>query len=191
LCDGHYCQQKRGHGLTQLREDTLTAPVRPAPGWWHKAECLDSGVDFEQLTDEVKALCGACLVRSECLDAALAEEKSDSPDLRFMVRGGQSPTERYRIALERGYATTVERSDLGECLDCGAALVGYHAWRATPPEQRKIWLAEGMRRLGGQGRCDSHYRKYRMDNDPVFRKRHLKQKAAASRRARAKRKLAA
>lgn len=78
--------------------------------WWHLAECqyVDTEMFFPEKTEGgattamAKRICAVCEVKTECLEAALQEERGMGRQVRYGVRGGETPNSRYRIAKERG-----------------------------------------------------------------------------------------
>ena len=73
------------------------------PSWADFANCV--GVDPDlffpergQDVSEAKQICAACIVRSECLEYALAEGK------KFGIWGGLTERERRRLRRERAIA---------------------------------------------------------------------------------------
>jgi len=131
--------------------------------WWNQAECLDGPlVDFESLTPEVEALCAACPVRTECLDAALAEEGAAEWDVRFMVRGGLTPLARHRLAVERGLVDEPAQLVTGKrCIECDARLVPSRTWLIAAKAQREEWWENGLAKAGGYERCEKHATAYK------------------------------
>jgi len=160
-------------------------------GWWWDSICRESGVSFEELTDEVRDLCAACPVRSECLESALAEEAGEDDVNRHLIRGGKTPLDRYRMAVEQGTAAApVGRKPLDEgeqCMDCGATMMSQKIWRFADKEQRRQWLSEGYARAGGYGRCTRDYKRFkRLDPAHVEAEKAYKNRARTERRAAAR-----
>lgn len=54
-------------------------------------------------TATARAVCQQCPVMAQCLDAALAEEGAAPRHMRFGVRGGQGPRQRYDTAVALSY----------------------------------------------------------------------------------------
>ena len=62
--------------------------------WWTRALCAKLA-DFDPDDyAESRAVCMACPVRTDCLDAAMAEERGLSVSFRAGIRGGLGPYER-------------------------------------------------------------------------------------------------
>ncbi|MCY3560687.1 MAG: WhiB family transcriptional regulator [bacterium] len=81
----------------------FTEELRVQDPWKQYANCL--GVDPDLFfpergasTKEAKRVCGACVVRSECLEYALANGE------KFGIWGGMSERERRRVRRERAEA---------------------------------------------------------------------------------------
>ena len=77
------------------------------PDWYDSALCpqTDHGLFYgdtgqSDLTDAAKTVCEACLVKSECLDYALATP----PERDWGVWGGTTKRERINLRRERGVA---------------------------------------------------------------------------------------
>lgn len=51
--------------------------------------------------EAAKRICRSCLVRADCLEAALADEGGRSKDGRYGVRGGLTGDERYLLYARR------------------------------------------------------------------------------------------
>lgn len=103
----------KGGARTGARVSAFTVPVPHADPrflWLLLAECpgedpeLFYDCESEVTRDKAKAVCGRCLVRPDCLEAALAEEAAlgGDPDQnrrrRYGVRGGLSSGERWARA---------------------------------------------------------------------------------------------
>ena len=73
---------------------TLTSPGPGQMAWQDAATCREIGGDMwfpepgENVSSEVKRVCGACPVRVECLEYALVNDE------RFGIWGGKSDRER-------------------------------------------------------------------------------------------------
>jgi WhiB family redox-sensing transcriptional regulator len=86
--------------LTLLTDSS--AVVMTEPTSWDAAPLSDESWRLDALcaekggsTREAKRVCGGCAVRSECLEAALANDE------RFGIWGGLSERERRRLRLQR------------------------------------------------------------------------------------------
>jgi hypothetical protein len=85
--------------------DTLLAELVNRPAWHRRAACSGVGVDRfiidqgSQYEDSARQLCAACLVRDQCLEAALA-----NGDTTTGLWGGATPTERRQMRRGRAVA---------------------------------------------------------------------------------------
>ncbi|MFF6847071.1 WhiB family transcriptional regulator [Streptomyces antimycoticus] len=76
----------------------------PAPAWQLEGLCLadpdlfTSDDNRGELVEEARDTCNRCPVQPECLAAALAEEGTTAANMRGSIRGGMTPTERWRIS---------------------------------------------------------------------------------------------
>ncbi|WP_327169515.1 WhiB family transcriptional regulator [Streptomyces subrutilus] len=78
------------------------------PAWTADGMCAQTDPDEffpekgeSDKTRAAKRICQSCLVREQCLDAAMASEGNRSASGRFGVWGGYSPKERVRLAQVR------------------------------------------------------------------------------------------
>ena len=77
--------------------------------WRDEANCLSTdresffndGLGSHAQNRAAKRVCNNCVVRKPCLEAALREEDDLPYTLRFGVRGGMTPLERYGLARHR------------------------------------------------------------------------------------------
>jgi WhiB family redox-sensing transcriptional regulator len=77
------------------------------PAWHAQAACRGQGAQtwFPELgrsAEPAKAVCGACPVRTECLEAGLEESEG--------IWGGLSPRPRRRLAREGAYSSGPSRA---------------------------------------------------------------------------------
>lgn len=81
--------------------------------WERDALCRTTGTPDLWLSEDTTAqreaaqICQTCPVRLDCLDTALDLEGGDGPAGRATIRGGLTPTQRYRLhqATARAQAT--------------------------------------------------------------------------------------
>ena len=102
--------RRSGHSLTQ--PDTNGSPTEGiiVPAWMDDALCAqtDPEIFFPEKggsTLAAKRVCAACPVRAECLEYALADERTSYvTPFHYGVYGGLSPRERRALLRERGAA---------------------------------------------------------------------------------------
>ena len=79
--------------------------------WREEANCRSVGLDLFFPDDEgdnpatrnqVAVVCGSCVVREECLEAAMRYEGTVGRDFRHGIWGGLTPVKRVRLAQDRG-----------------------------------------------------------------------------------------
>ena len=133
--------------------------------WWKRAGCKGIDIDTE-IPD-----CTDCPVVRECLDDALALEGADTADLRFYMRGGKTPGERFELAVERGVAEATPSPLIGECVGCKCGLISSRGWMLTPRDIRAGWTEQGWRRAHSADKCTVCYRKNRKATDPEYAER--------------------
>lgn len=95
ICNPCYLRERRDPALDGQPSERTFAPFIPTP-WAEEALCAETDPEmfFPEKggsTKEAKAVCGACLVRAECLDYALETGQ------RFGIWGGCSERERRRL----------------------------------------------------------------------------------------------
>jgi hypothetical protein len=91
--------------------EACAEPAATVPPWWLSAACRGKPTDWwypergDRFTGTVATMiCAGCLVRDECLEAALDEERLCGPP--YGIRGGRSARARTRM-LRRRHAATV------------------------------------------------------------------------------------
>lgn len=88
-------------------------------GWWEDAACRGQDTDrffgSGEMSRRVRATCGACPVRPECLADALRTEIVDylAVGKLYGVRGGMLPSQRLRILRNQGLRATSQVGDDG------------------------------------------------------------------------------
>jgi len=90
----------------------MTAPtvLGESHSWWDFADCYGDKAFLADAptTDAMRETCAFCPVREECLTDAMALERGERRSDRHGLRGGLTPSERFRLVA-------------GKCETCGTA----------------------------------------------------------------------
>ena len=93
--------------------------------WDEKAACksADTEIFFGKWFEaKAKSICAECPVKTLCLQAALDMEGGEPRNLRYGVRGGKTPTERWRISKGHQVPPGIRGTTSRRCVKCGTLM---------------------------------------------------------------------